>query len=108
MKNNKILAMIYGKVDFDTFIEVYEEIKKEKEKEDIIESDAKNLVESLKIYAFEENMKASDIARRLGLNRSSVTRWFNGEQLPGRKDVIEKIRLFLWEENEKLVIEASE
>ena len=29
MKNNKILAMIYGKVDFDTFIKVYEEIKKE-------------------------------------------------------------------------------
>ena len=108
MTNYDILRKIYGKVDYDTFMGIIKEIESEEYGKEILEYDSEDVARQLRLYAVENGVKASEIARDLGIDRSSVTRWLKGDNLPKRKAVIQKVKKYLYDKHEKLVIEASE
>ena len=72
-----------------------DEIKTEEYENEILEADAKNLSEELRQYVKRTGVTASEIAQDLGINRSSVTRWLNGNSLPRREGTINKVREYL-------------
>ena len=93
--NRKALELIYGKVDFNTFMGVLKELEQEETERSLIEGDAIELTDQLRELAKNENLRDVDIARDLGLNRSSVNRWLNGHTLPRRQGTIDKVRNYI-------------